>query len=84
MSIILDILGELLIAFIRFAIEVPLIWLGEIARWGISLGRHKPRWDCYTEEYGGAFVLLSDISLWIGAITATTIGLGIKLLFFAS
>ena len=83
MSIILDILSELLLAFIRIAIEVPLIWLGEIVRWAVTLGQHKPRWDCYTDEYGGAFVLLSEISLWIGAVTATAIGLVIKLLFFS-
>jgi hypothetical protein len=38
MSIILDILGELLLASLRIAIEVPLIWLGEIVRWGVTLG----------------------------------------------
>ncbi len=83
MSIIFDILGGLLLAFLRIAIEVPLIWLGEIVRWAVTLGRHKPRRDCYTDEYGGVFVLLSEISLWIGAATAAAIGLGIKHLIFS-
>jgi hypothetical protein len=83
MNVIFNILCELLISFIHIAIETPFVWLGEIVRWGVTLGRHKPRWDCYTEEYGGAFVLLSEISFWIGVVTAAAFGLGLKFLFFS-
>lgn len=84
MGAMLDIIGELLLAVIRIAIEIPLIWLGEIVRWAVTLGRHQPRWDCYTAESGGTFVLLSEISLWIGVATAAGIGLLIKFCFFPS
>ncbi len=82
MSIILEILGAILLAFIRIAIEVPIIWLGEIVRWAITLGRHKPAWDCHLSKHGGAFVLLSEISFWIGAVTAAVTGLIIKYFLF--
>jgi hypothetical protein len=82
MGIIIEILGTTLLAFIRSVIEVPFIWLGEIVRWAITLGRHKPAWDCHLSKHGGAFVLLSEISFWIGAVTAAGIGLIIKYLFF--
>lgn len=82
MSIILEMLGAILLAFIRIAIEVPIIWLGEIVRWAITLGRHKPAWDCHLSKHGGAFVLLSEISFWIGAVTASGIGLVIKYFLF--
>ena len=78
MNLLPNVLGDLLLMILRFAIEVPLIWLGEIVRWAVTLGKHKPRWDCYSGEPGGAFVLLSEISLWIGLATAAAIGLGIK------
>jgi hypothetical protein len=82
MGILLEIVGGLLVACMRAVIEVPLIWLGEVVRWMVTLGRHQPRWDCYLEERGGAFVLLSEISLWIGLVTAAAIGLCIKSAFF--
>jgi hypothetical protein len=82
MSIILEMLGAILLALIRSAIEVPFIWLGEIVRWAITLGRYKPVWDCHLRKHGGAFVLISEISFWIGAVTAAGIGLLIKYFFF--
>lgn len=84
MSALLDVFGELLLAALRIVVQVPLIWLGEIVRWAVTLGRHEPRWDCYTHESGGTFVLLSEISFWIGAFAAAGIGVLIKFSFFTS
>lgn len=77
MSIILEMLGAILLALIRIV-----IWLGEIVQWAITLGRHKPAWDCHLSKHGGAFVLLSEISFWIGAVTAAVTGLIIKYFLF--
>ena len=82
MSIILSLLGELLLFVARSLVEIPLIWLGEIVRWAVTLGRHKPRWDCYGDEDFGAFYLLSEVSLWIGVATAVSLAALIRFLFF--
>jgi hypothetical protein len=42
-------------------------WTGEIILFILSLGKHKPRWDWYTEEKSTIrFVMFSEISTWIG------------------
>jgi len=41
-------------------------WTGEIVRFVLTLGRHKPRWDLYTKETPARFAIFSEISLWIG------------------
>jgi len=78
----LDFIGEILIRTFIYAIEIPLIWLGEIVLWILTLGRRQPQWDCHAGEGGGAFVLLSTISLWVGLATAIAIVLTVQLLFF--
>ncbi len=84
MTVLLEILCSLLGAILRVLIEVPFVWLGEVVRWAVTLGRHQPQWDCHTSERGGTFALLYEISFWIGAVTATLIGLAVKFVFFPS
>lgn len=84
MSLLFEIVGRILLGVIHVMVEVPLIWLGEIVWWAVTLGRHQPRWDCYTEEYGGDGVLLSRISFGIGAVSVAALGLCVKAFCFDS
>ena len=44
-------------------------WTGEIILFVLTFGKHKPRWDWYTEEKSTIrFAIFSDISTWIGMI----------------
>jgi hypothetical protein len=43
-------------------------WTGEIILFVVTFGRHKPRWDLYTEDSPSRFVIFSEISTWIGII----------------
>ncbi len=72
----------LVMALFQFLIEVPVIWVGEIALYLITLGHHKPRWDAYLDTGGGDFAFLSQMSFWIGVIAICGIGSAIKLIFF--
>ena len=51
---------------LRVIFEAFLTWTGEIVLFIVSFGKHKPRWDLYTEESPSRFVIFSEISLWIG------------------
>ena len=47
--------------------ETFFMWTGEVILFIFTLGRHKPRWDTYTNESSASkFVIFSEISLWIG------------------
>jgi hypothetical protein len=61
MTLVLEFLFELIFGVI-------FCWTGEIILFILTLGRHKPRWDLYTEESPTRFVILSEISTWIGMI----------------
>lgn len=69
---------------IMVVLEVPIIWTGEVVLWALTLGRHKPRWDCYELEPAGAWVLLSELSFWVGAVFIGTVGYLIKLAVFGA
>ena len=51
---------------LRVIFEVFLTWTGEIVLFVLTFGKHKPRWDLYTEESPSRFIIFSEISLWIG------------------
>ena len=83
-SMVLDILSELVATVLRMLLEIPVTWTGEVVCWAASLGNHRPRWDCESDGYAGSFTLLSEVSFWIGALTIGIIGSAIKMLFFSS
>jgi hypothetical protein len=82
MDIMITILAEVVYIVLEFTILIPLVWLGEIVRWGFSFGRHSPQWDCYFSRRIGPFILLTEISGMIGLATAIIIGIAIKTIFF--
>ena len=56
-------------------------WTGEVILFVVTFGKHKPRWDLYTEESPSRFVIFSEISMWIGMVFwFVVIVLAIKLL----
>lgn len=63
---ITDIIEEIGKFIFWFIFEILFSWTGEIVLFIISFGKHKPRWDLYTEESPSRFVIFSEISLWIG------------------
>jgi hypothetical protein len=63
-----DILEEITKFLFRFIFEILFIWTGEIILFLITFGKHKPRWDLYTKESPGRFIIFSEISLWIGMV----------------
>ena len=50
----------------RIVVEIILFYTGEILLFVISLGHKKPRWDYYTKETPSKFVILTEISVWLG------------------
>ena len=61
MSLVLEFLFEVVFGAI-------FCWTGEISLFVVTLGKHKPRWDLYTNDPPSRFVIFSEISLWIGMI----------------
>jgi hypothetical protein len=82
MSVILEVIANAFLLVIRYLLEIPIIWIGEITLWCITLGARKPRWDCHIADGGGDYVFLSEASFWIGVATVCVIGLAIKAAFF--
>lgn len=81
--ILFSVIAEILVAFFRTVVEIPIIWIGEIVLFLVTFGRHKPRWDRYLDSGGSDWGFLSEMSFWIGLVALCGIGGGIKLLFFA-
>ncbi len=61
---------NLILEFIfKLVFDIIFCWTGEIILFILSFGKHKPRWDLYTEEKSMIrFVIFSKISTWIGLI----------------
>lgn len=53
----------------HIVIEIFLVSSGEIVRWLVSGGRHRPRWDLYTSEQPAKFIVFSEVSFWIGLLS---------------
>jgi len=81
MNLVLEVLANTLVFLLRIIVEIPVMWVGEITLFLVTLGRHKPRWDVYTAEGGGDFAFLSERSFWIGAATICCIGVVLKIAF---
>jgi len=57
---------EIIQAIFEFIVEIFLVWTGEIILYVVTLGKHKPRWNLYTDERPVRFVLFSELSCWLG------------------
>jgi hypothetical protein len=61
MSLVLEFLFEVVF-------EAIFCWTGEIILFVLTFGKHKPRWDLYTDDSPSRFVIFSEISMWIGMV----------------
>lgn len=52
----------------RIVVELFLFYSGEIVLFIITLGYKKPRWDYYADEKPSRFIILTELSVWIGFI----------------
>ena len=59
-------MSDLILETLLIPVEMCLCLTGELVLFAITFGHHKPRWDLYTSERPSRFVLLSDVSTWIG------------------
>ena len=73
-----NIFGAIIECILWLIISVLLIWTGEILIFIFTAGRHKPRWDLYIRDDPFKFVILTELSFWVGLLfwggfTTTTI-----------
>jgi hypothetical protein len=52
----------------HFFIEVVCFYSGEIILSLLTIGKKKPRWDYYAEASPSKFVIMTEISVWIGMV----------------
>ena len=62
------VMGLLLEFLFEVVFGAVFCWTGEIVLFVVTMGKHKPRWDLYTEESPCRFAIFSEISLWVGVI----------------
>ena len=55
--------GKFLFCFI---VETICFYTGELALYVITFGHRKPRWNYYVNESPTKFVILTEVSVWIG------------------
>jgi hypothetical protein len=60
--------SDLILETLLIPVEIFLCLTGEIVLFAITFGRHRPRWDLYGSERPARFILLSDLSTWIGLV----------------
>jgi len=74
---VLKLLFRILLEILRFILEICCFYTGEIIIFLVTLGYKKPRWDYYVciDTSASMFVILTEISTWIGI--AFWIGIGI-------
>ena len=59
--------GEWILEFLfHILIEVVCFYTGEIVLYLLTFGRKKPRWDYYTEASPVKFMIMTEISVWMG------------------
>jgi len=59
-------MSDLILEALLIPVEMFLCLTGELGLFAVTFGYHRPRWDLYTSERPARFVLLSDVSTWIG------------------
>jgi len=52
--------------FYHLFIEILFFYTGECILYVITFGKKKPRWDYYINEKPTKFVILTELSVWIG------------------
>ena len=71
-----DVIKGVLKFIFHFFVEIVCFYTGEIILSVVTLGKKKPRWDYYTEASPTKFVIMTEISVWIGmAFWIFTIGI---------
>ena len=61
-----DVVEGILKFIFHLFIEVVCFYTGEIILFILTIGRKKPRWDYYSEASVTKFVIMTEISVWIG------------------
>ena len=70
-----DVVEGILEFIFHLFIEVVCFYTGEIILYLLTIGKKKPRWDYYVEASPTKFVIMTEISVWIGmAFWIFTIG----------
>ena len=49
-------------------VETIFFYTGELILCAVTLGNRSPRWDFYVEESPARFVVMTEVSVWIGAL----------------
>lgn len=62
-----DVIGGILEFLLHIFVEVICFYTGEIILFIITFGYKKPRWDYYSEVSASKWVIITEISSWIGA-----------------
>lgn len=62
------------VIFFKLFFEIIGFYTGEILLFVVTFGKKKPRWDYYAEENPSKFVILTEISVWIGLAFWISIG----------
>ncbi len=76
-----DLIEEVGKFLFRFVVETVFFYTGEVTLYVASWGGRKPRWDFYAGEPPAKFIVLSEITTWIGfMIWVLTIGFVAKAL----
>ena len=68
-----NILIDIISILFRLIFDALLMWTGEVILFLVTIGKHKPRWDFYTNDSPIRFVIFSEISLWIGIAFCLTV-----------
>ena len=61
-----DIIEGMLKFIFRVIVEIFCFYTGEIILYILTLGRKKPRWNYYLDASPSKFIILTEISFWIG------------------
>lgn len=61
-----DIIEEIMKFLFEIICEFICYYTGEIVLFIITFGKHKPRWDYYSDDSIRRFYIFTEISFWIG------------------
>jgi hypothetical protein len=68
-KIMLDDVVEGVVGFLfHLFVEIICFYTGEIILYVITFGRKKPRWDYYSDASPSKWIILTEVSTWIGII----------------
>lgn len=67
----------------QIIVEFGLFYTGEIVLFVLTLGKKKPRWDYYEREPASRFVILTELSTWIGIAFWLSMAFSINSILFS-